>query len=156
MWVPAAVSLFPNGYTLFNYLLIYFSTVSNDLAFLCQYVCATHCIFHSQISQKNRHTSLKFTTHLSDYYCRISRYPVEQYTWIPFPTSRMWKACHLDTQGRLLLDYSSLWRSGFRSRWPNSLEQSPGFHQGPVNQHWLFQTFTEDVSVCAILVHAAH
>jgi len=28
-----------------------------------------------------------------------------------------------------------LWRSGFRSRWPNSLEQSPGFHQGPVNQH---------------------
>jgi len=38
-----------------------------------------------------------------------------------------------------------VWRSGFRSRWPNSLEQSPGFHQGPVNQHWLFQTFTEDV-----------
>ena len=37
-----------------------------------------------------------------------------------------------------------------------NLQQSPGFHQGPVNQHWLFQTFTEDVSVCAILVHAAH
>jgi len=38
----------------------------------------------------------------------------------------------------------------------HTVEQFPGFYQGPVNQHWLFQTFTEDVSVCAILVHAAH
>ena len=43
-----------------------------------------------------------------------------------------------------------------RSRWPNGLEQSPGFHQGPVSQHSLFQMFAEDVSVCAILLHAAH
>jgi len=40
-----------------------------------------------------------------------------------------------------------------------SLAQQSGtvsqIYQGPVNQYWLFQTFTEDVSVCAILVHAA-
>jgi len=40
---------------------------------------------------------------------------------------------------------------------PTVWNSLPDFIRDPsCSQHWLFQTFAEDVSVCAILLHAAH